>query len=429
MISRYTRPQMARLWSAEHRYECMLEVEVLVCEALARRGLIPQEAASAIRRKARVDAGRVDEIEARVHHDVIAFVTAAAESVGPEGRFLHFGMTSSDVLDTSLALLLIEAAEVLQQDLIELRRAVRDQVEKHRHTVMIGRTHGIHAEPITFGLKLAGWYAELGRGLERLRRAREGLAYGKLSGAVGTYAANDPEIEAEVLAKLGLRPEPVATQVVPRDRHASFFATLAVIGGGIERFATEVRHLQRSEVLEALEAFGKDQKGSSAMPHKRNPILSENLCGMARLLRGYAQSALEGIALWHERDISHSSVERVIAPDATTALDFMLARMTRVVEGIEVRPDAMRANLERSQGRFASEALLLALVRKGVAREQGYRWVQRCALAEGDFRKAVEADADIGKILDQQELRETLDSAHALRHVDTIINRALEDAV
>jgi len=428
MIDRYTRPEFARLWSDEHRYEVMLEVEILVCEALARRGIVPEDAVKVIREKASVDAARVAEIEAEVHHDVIAFVTAAAESVGAEGRFLHFGMTSSDVLDTALACLLVEAATQLEQALAEFAAAVRKLAEQHRDTVMVGRTHGIHAEPITFGLKLAGWYSELVRDQRRLAAAKQEISFGKLSGAVGSYAQNDPDVEAEVLERLGLRPETVGTQVVPRDRHAMFFSVLAVIGGSIERFATEIRHMQRTELLEALEPFGRGQKGSSAMPHKRNPILTENATGMARLLRSYASAALENIALWHERDISHSSVERVIAPDATTLLDFMLARMTRVVSGLDVRPDAMQRNLDLTQGRLCSEQILLKLVDKKIAREQAYRWVQRCALAEGDFRLSVAADPDISKLLSTDELAGCFTPTHALRNVGAVIDRALEES-
>ena len=426
MISRYTRPEMGHLWSDERRYELMLEVEVLVCEALAARGVIPADAVKTIRDRASVDAARVAEIEAEVHHDVIAFVTAAAESVGDAGRFLHFGMTSSDVVDTAFALQLVESVKMLTAGLETLTAAVRTQAERHRETVMAGRTHGIHAEPITFGLKLAGWYAELQRDLDRLRAAGEEIAYGKLSGAVGTYAQNGPDIEAEVLGKLGLGVEPVSTQVVPRDRHAQLFCTLAIIGGSIERYATEVRHMQRTELLEALEPFGKGQKGSSAMPHKRNPILTENICGLSRLLRSYAASALENIALWHERDISHSSVERVIAPDATIVLDFMFARMTRVVEGLDVRPEAMRRNLDITGGRLASERLLLCLVDKGVLREEGYRWVQRCAMADGDFRAAIKTDPEITKRLDAAEIEDAFDERHALVHVDAIMKRVLD---
>jgi adenylosuccinate lyase len=427
VIERYTRPHLGNIWSDEHRYALMLEVEIRVCEALAKRGIIPAEAAKLMREKASVDPARVAEIEAETHHDVIAFVTAAAESIGPEGRFLHFGMTSSDVLDTAFALQLVEAADAIEKALLELISALRKLVEAHRGTVMAGRTHGIHAEPITFGLKVSGWYAEMMRALHRLRAARTEIAHGKLSGAVGTYAMNGPDIEAEVLASLGLEVEPMSTQVVPRDRHAMFFATLATIGGGLERFATEIRHMQRTELLEALEPFGKGQKGSSAMPHKRNPILTENLSGQARLLRSYSAAAFENIALWHERDISHSSVERVIGPDATIILDFMLGRMTRVMADLDVRPDAMRRNLDITAGRLSSERILLALVDKDIAREEGYRWVQRCAMETGDFRAAVRADTDISRLLTPEELEDCFDESHALTHVDTIIDRALED--
>lgn len=426
MIPRYTRPEMAEIWSDQHRYEVMLEVETLVCESLASRDIVPADAVAEIRAKATVDAERVAEIEAEVHHDIIAFVTAAAESVGESGRFLHFGMTSSDVLDTSFAVQLVEATRILERGLIALSAAVHERAKEHSGTIMAGRSHGIHAEPITFGLKLAGWASELDRDLERLRGARAEIAFGKLSGAVGTYAVNAPEIEAEVLDKLGLKREPVATQVVPRDRHAVFFTTLAVIAGSIERFSTEMRHLQRTELLEALEPFGSGQKGSSAMPHKRNPILTENLCGLARLVRSNSLAALENIALWHERDISHSSVERVIAPDSTIALDFMLARMERVVRGMEVRPENMRANLERMGGRWGSERLLLALVDTGVRREEAYRWVQRCAMAEGDFRKAVAVDPDISTRLSEEDIAGAFTEAHAIRHVPAIMARVIK---
>jgi len=427
VIERYTRPEMGRIWSDQHRFDVMLEVEILVCEALARRGVVPEAAVRTIRERARVDPKRVAAIEAEVRHDVIAFVTAAAESVGAEGRFLHYGMTSSDVLDTAFAVQLVESCDLLLSGLRQFRSVIRAQVEAHRRTPMVGRTHGIHAEPITFGLKLAGWYAEVGRAIRRLMSARDGIAYGKLSGAVGTYANNGPDIEAEVLGHLGLRPETVSTQIVPRDRHAALFAALAITGGAIERFATEIRHLQRTEVLEALEPFGKGQKGSSAMPHKRNPILTENVCGLARLLRAYAGSALENIALWHERDISHSSAERVLAPDATIALDFMIARMTGVVRDLDVRPETMQRNLDLTRGRIDSERILLKLVAAGIAREEAYRWVQRCALPEGDFRAAILADPDITRVLPRSEIEGCFDLEHALRHVNAIIDRALEE--
>ena len=386
---------MAAVWSDAHRLDLMLETELLVCEALARRGVIPEAAVAELRSQASVDPARVAEIEAEVKHDVIAFVSAAAETVGEAGRFLHFGMTSSDVLDTALALQLVEASRLLEEGIAKLREAVGRRAREHRSTVMAGRTH-------------------------------QGIAWAKLSGAVGSYAHNGPDIEAEVLERLGLRPETVSTQVVPRDRHAAFLGALALVAAAVERFATEVRHMQRTELLEALEPFSSGQKGSSAMPHKRNPILTENLCGLARLVRSHAAIGLENIALWHERDISHSSAERVIMPDATITADFMLARMTTVIEGLEVRPETMAANLDKSGGRWASERLLLALVDRGTAREEAYRWVQRCAMADGDFRKTVAADPDITAQLTAPELADVLDLEHALRHVDTIIDRALE---
>jgi adenylosuccinate lyase len=418
---------MGALWSDQHRYDLMLEIEIAVCAALARRGTIPTAAVDEIRSKATVNADRVAEIEAVVHHDVIAFVTAVAETVGDAGRFLHFGMTSSDVVDTAFALQLVKASKILLTALDGLRAAVRRQVEAHRDTVMVGRSHGIHAQPITFGLKLSGWYAELTRARRRLETAASEIAFGKLSGAVGSYGVNGPDIEAEVLAELGLAPEPVATQVVPRDRHAAFFTALAVVAGGIERFSTEVRHLQRTELLEALEPFGKGQKGSSAMPHKRNPILSENLCGLARVVRANAMVSLENIALWHERDISHSSAERVIAPDSTIALDFMLSRMTRIVDGLEVRSETMRRNVDLTGGRMASERLLLALVDKGLQRETAYAWVQRCALADGDFRAFVAEDPDISAHLTRAEIEDAFDVRHALTHVGAIIDRGMRE--
>ena len=426
MIGRYTRPEMGRLWSEESRLGFWLEVELALVDALAERGEVPAAAARALRQNARVNGARMLEIEAEVKHDVIAFVSSVAETVGDEGRYLHLGLTSSDVVDTAFALQLRGAADLLLAGLDRLRGAVRSQALRHRQTVMIGRTHGIHAEPITFGLKCAGWYAELTRDRARLAEARAQIAYGKLSGAVGTFANNPPEVEAAVLGRLGLTPEPLATQVVPRDRHAFLFTQLAVVAGTCERIAVEIRHLQRTEVGEASEPFGKGQKGSSAMPHKRNPILAENVTGLARLVRGYAVAALEDMALWHERDISHSSVERVIGPDATIALDFMLARMTGVVEGLEVRADVMRRNMERLGPAIFSEQILLALVRRGVARDDAYRWVQRHALADGDFQAALAADADIGRHLSAREIGELFDINHHLRHIDALFTRALE---
>ncbi len=428
MIPRYTRPEMGRLWSEEARLGRWLDVELALVDVLAESGEVPAAAARSLRDKARIDVARMQAIEAEVKHDVIAFVSAVAETVGDEGRFLHLGLTSSDVVDTAFALQLRDATDLLVAGLDRLCDAVRTQAIRHRRTIMIGRTHGIHAEAITFGLKCASWYAELARDRRRLRAAREAIAYGKLSGAVGTFANNDPAVEAAVCARLGLRPEPIATQVVPRDRHALLFAQLAILGGTCERIAVEIRHLQRTEVGEVAEPFGAGQKGSSAMPHKRNPILAENLTGLARLLRGWALAALEDMALWHERDISHSSVERVIGPDATITADFMLARLAGVIEGLEVRPDAMRANLERLGGAIFSEQVLLALVRRDVARDEAYRWVQRCALgAGGDFRSRLAADPDVARHLAGADLDRLFDIEHHLRHIDHVFARALED--
>ena len=426
MIRRYTRPQMGELWSEEARLGRWLDVELGLVDVLAERGDVPLAAARRLRERARVDVARMQEIEDEVKHDVIAFVSAVTETVGDDGRFLHLGVTSSDVVDTALALQLRDAADLLVADLDGLRGAVRAQALRHRHTVMMGRTHGIHAEPITFGLKCASWYAELGRDRRRLATAREEIAYGKLSGAVGTFANIAPDVEAAVCARLGLRPEPIATQVVPRDRHAAFFGCLAIVAGSCERIALEIRHLQRTEVGEVAEPFGRGQKGSSAMPHKRNPVLSENVSGLARLVRGYALAALENIALWHERDISHSSVERVIAPDATIVMDFMLIRLAAVVEGLEVRADVMRANVERLGGAIFSEQVLLALVRRGVSRDEAYRWVQRHALVGENVQARLAADPDIRRHLEPQELATLFDTTHHLRHIDALFTRALE---
>jgi adenylosuccinate lyase len=418
---------MAHIWSDEARLQRWLEVELALVDELAARGEVPVEAARTLRRDSRIDVARMQEIEAEVKHDVIAFVSSVAEKLGDESRFLHLGLTSSDVVDTAFALQLRDAADLLLRGVDALRAAVRVQAEAHKHTPMMGRTHGIHAEPITFGLKCASWYAELGRGRRALAQARDLVAHGKLSGAVGTFANNPPEVEAGVCRRLGLTPEPIATQVVPRDRHAHFFTRLAVLAGTCERIATEIRHLQRTELGEALEPFGRGQKGSSAMPHKRNPILTENLCGLARLVRSYALAALENMALWHERDISHSSVERVIAPDATIVLDFMLARLAGVVRDLEVRPAAMAENLARLGGAVFSEQVLLALVRRGVRRDDAYRLVQRHALAGDDLAGRLAADPEITRHVSAAELAGLFDMQHALRHIEDLFSRALED--
>jgi adenylosuccinate lyase len=427
MIDRYTRPQMAAVWAEEEKLRIWLEVELLACEALAERGEIPADVPAKLRARADVSVERMRAIEREVGHDVIAFVSSVAERCGPEGRYLHLGLTSSDVLDTSFAVQLVRAADQLIAGAVQLRDTIRTQAERYRGTVMVGRTHGIHAEPITFGMKLATWYTEMQRNIGRLEAARAMIGFGKISGAVGSFAHLAPEVEAYVCRRLGLQPEPIATQVVPRDRHAQFFTTLAVVAGSLERFAIEIRHLQRSEVREAEEPFTSGQKGSSAMPHKRNPILGENVTGLARLLRAYAGAALEDIALWHERDISHSSVERVIAPDATTVLDFMLHRMTGVVRDLVVHADAMAANLERWRGAVFSEAVLLALIRKGVARDQAYRWVQRAGLKAmdgADFRTEVAGDAEIARHLSADELGRLFDLRHHLRYEEDLFRRA-----
>ena len=427
MIDRYTRPAMGAIWSEKARLERWLEVELAFVDVLAERGDVPKDAARKLRAGARTNPERMRAIEAEVKHDVIAFVSSVAETVGDEGRWLHLGLTSSDLLDTAFALQLRDAADGLVAGLDRLRAAVREQAVRHRKTPMIGRTHGMHAEPITFGLKCASWFTELGRGRRRLVAAREEIAYGKLSGAVGTFANVTPDVEAAVCARLGLRPEPIATQVVPRDRHASLFSCLAILAGTCERIAVEIRHLQRTEVGEAAEPFTKGQKGSSAMPHKRNPWMVENVVGLSRLMRGFAGAALEDIALWHERDISHSSVERVIAPDATIVLDFMLARLADIVGNLEVRADVMAENLARMGGAIFSEQVLLELVRKGVSRDEAYRWVQRHALAGGDLQQRLASDPDVVRHIPPKELATLFDLAHHLRHTDALFTRALED--
>jgi adenylosuccinate lyase len=429
MISRYTRPAMGAIWTDAARFARWLEIEILACEALAEQGRVPKSAVRTIRRRARIDADRINAIEAEVKHDIIAFVTQVAETVGPDGRFLHLGLTSSDVLDTGFALQLRDATALLLQGQDRLIAALRKLALAHKHTLAIGRTHGMHAEPITFGVKVASWHAEAVRNRGRLVAAGKEIAVGTLSGAVGVFGNVSPDVETYVLKRLGLEAEPVATQIVARDRHATYFATLAVLGASIERIALEIRHLQRTEVAEAEEPFTAGQKGSSAMPHKRNPILSENVTGLARLLRAYAGAAFENVALWHERDISHSSVERVIAPDATIALDFMLARMTGVLENLVVRPERMRANLDLHGGVVLSENLLLALVQKGAVRQDAYRWVQRAAHAslagEATFRDALAAEPEIARRLSPRDIDRLLDPARHLEHLDLLFRRGL----
>jgi adenylosuccinate lyase len=427
MIPRYSRPEMARLWSDENRFATWLEVEIAATEVLVARGDVPRDALAAIKAKARFDVARIEEIEKEVQHDVIAFVSCVAENVGPEGRWLHFGLTSSDVVDTALAILMRDACDLLRADLLDLMEAVRDRALRHKHAPMIGRTHGVHAEPMTFGLKLALWYAELQRQLARLDRARANIAFGKLSGAVGTFSHLPPEVEEAVCARLGLLPAPVSSQVLQRDRHAEVMTTLALIAASLEKFATEIRALQKTEVREVEEPFGSGQKGSSAMPHKRNPIGCEQVAGLARLVRTNALASMENIALWHERDISHSSVERVIVPDSFLALDHMLARFTRIVKGMTVDEARMRQNLDLGQGLVFSGRLLLELTAKGMRREDAYRVVQSHATdawkSESDFRLRVQADPEIRKVLSDAEIEGVFRLERYLTHVDAVFDR------
>ncbi len=431
MIERYSRPQMAALWTAEARLQIWFEIEAHAANAMAELGTIPREAAAAVWARGRFEVARVAEIEAEVHHDVIAFLTNVAEHVGPEARFLHQGMTSSDVLDTALAVQLARASDILLADLDALLAALHRRAHEYKYTPTIGRSHGIHAEPTTFGLKLATYYAEFTRARTRLTNARAEIATAALSGAVGTYAHIDPRVEAHVAEKMGLTPEPISTQVIPRDRHAMFFATLAVIASSVERLATEIRHLQRTEVREAEEYFAPGQKGSSAMPHKRNPVLTENLTGLARMVRAYALPAMEDVALWHERDISHSSVERSIGPDATITLDFALARLTRVVDQLVVYPERMAANLASTGGLVHSQQVLLALTQAGMAREDAYRAVQRSAMGVWEaggtgalqLRDLLAADPEITDRLSAADLDHLFSLAPHFAHVDTVFKR------
>ncbi|MBU2786526.1 MAG: adenylosuccinate lyase [Acidithiobacillus ferriphilus] len=431
MIERYTRPEMGALWTQDAKYQAWLDVELAACRALAVRGQIPADALAEIEAKAAFDSARIEEIELEVKHDVIAFLTSVAEHVGPSSRFIHLGLTSSDVVDTGFALQLKRSGVLLLEGMDRLYRALVKLAWKHKDTLMIGRSHGIHAEPITFGLKVAVWCAEAQRNRQRLVSAIAAVSAGMLSGAVGTFANIDPGVEDAVCAELGLTPELASTQVISRDRHAEFFGVLAVIAGSIEKIAVEIRHLQRTEVLEAEEPFSAGQKGSSAMPHKRNPILSENLTGLARLLRGYAGMALEDIALWHERDISHSSVERVIGPDACIVMDFMFHRASGLLERLVVYPQRMLENLHKMHGLIFSQRVLLALTEKGMLREDAYRVVQRSAMqvweANADFKSLLAADLQIQPYLNAQELTELFDLAYHTRNIDAIFARVFPE--
>lgn len=427
MIPRYSREKMTAIWSPENRYQKWLDIEILACEAMAERGEIPEDSLKNIQEKAGFDVGRIDEIEKTTKHDVIAFLTSVTEKVGNDGRFIHMGLTSSDILDTSLALLLREAADILIDDLDQLLAQLKKKAYDYKNTLMIGRSHGIHAEPITFGLKMALWFTEMERNRERMIRARETISTGKLSGAVGTFSFIDPGIETYVCKKLRLKPAPVSSQIVQRDRHAEYFTTMAIIASSLDKFSQEIRLLQRTEVQEVEEFFSPGQKGSSAMPHKRNPVLSENLSGLSRLMRSYALSAMEDVALWHERDISHSSVERIIGPDATILLDFMLSRFTGLVEQLVVYPKRMLVNLQMTKGVIFSQMVLLKLIEKGVTREDAYAIVQRNAMRswqEGvEFRELLLQDGEVNSQLGPEELAGVFKVENFLTHVDFIFDR------
>jgi adenylosuccinate lyase len=432
MIPRYSRPDMVRIWEPEQRFRIWFEIEAHACDAQAKLGVIPKSAAKAVWEHGAFEVARIDEIERETHHDVIAFLTNLAEHVGEEARFVHQGMTSSDVLDTCLAVQLARASDLLLDDMDALLAALRKRATEHKNTLCVGRSHGIHAEPTTFGLKLATHYAAFQRGRERLKRARAEIATCAISGAVGTFASIDPRVEQHVAEKMGLSVEPISTQVIPRDRHAAYFATLGTIAASVETLATEIRHLQRTEVREVEEYFAPGQKGSSAMPHKRNPVLSENLTGLARVVRAAVAPALENVALWHERDISHSSVERIIAPDTTIALDFALARLTGVVENLLVYPEAMRRNLDQLGGLIHSQAVLLALTQAGLAREAAYALVQRVAMrvwaGDGNFLDLLRNEADVTKHLAPKALAACFDEARHTKHASTIFGRVFGEA-
>ena len=430
MIERYTRKEMGYIWTDENKYGTWLKVEILACEAMADIGKIPQKSLKNIQKKAAFSVERIEEIEEETRHDVIAFLTNVAEHVGPDSRYIHMGLTSSDILDTSMAYLLKQAGKIILSDSQMLLTAIKAKAMKHKNTIMIGRSHGIHAEPITFGLKLAVWYDEMRRNKERLERAIETISYGKLSGAVGTFANTPPRVEAYVCRKLGLKPAPASTQIIQRDRYAEYFTTLAIMASTIEKIALEIRHLQRTEVLEAEEFFSKGQKGSSAMPHKRNPIGSENLCGLARIVRTNAMAAIENNPLWHERDISHSSVERIIAPDSTILMDYMLNRVTGLIKKLVVYPKRMTENLNKLKGLIFSQQILLALAESGVTREDAYKMVQIQAMRvwkeNKDFRDLISKDENICAHLDQEKIEEIFDVGYHLKYISAIYKRVFE---
>ena len=431
MIPRYSRERMSAVWSPENRYRKWLDIELLACEAMARLGTIPTKSLQNIKKKAAFDINRIEEIEKTTKHDVVAFLTSVTEKVGQDGRFIHMGLTSSDILDTSLAVLLKEAADILMEDIDQLLEALKAKAFAYKDTVMIGRSHGIHAEPVTFGLKMALWYQEMVRNRGRLIRAREAIAYGKIAGTVGTFSFIDPAVEEYVCRKLRLKPAPVSSQIVQRDRHAEYFCTLAIIASSLDKFAQEIRLLQRTEVREAEEYFSPGQKGSSAMPHKRNPVLSENISGLARLMRSYALAALEDVALWHERDISHSSVERVIGPDATILLDFMLSRFAGLVEKLVVYPNRMLANLDMTRGVIFSQMVLLKLIEKGMSREGAYAIVQKHAMQSWEkgkeFKPLLMKDRGVMACMNRRELDAVFRVENFLGQIDFIFKRVFGD--
>jgi len=427
LIPRYSREKMSTIWSPENRYQKWLDIEILACEAMAQRGEIPDKSLNNIKKKAAFNVSRIEELEKITKHDVIAFLTSVTERVGEDGRFIHMGLTSSDILDTSLAVLLKEASDILIDDLNQLLSVLKNKALRYRDTLMIGRSHGVHAEPITFGLKMALWYQEIERNLARIIRAKDTISCGKISGAVGTFSFIDPSVEEYVCEKLGLKPAPVSSQIIQRDRHAEYFTTLAIIGSSIDKFSQEIRLLQRTEVREVEEYFTSGQKGSSAMPHKRNPVLSENLSGLARLMRSYALASLEDIALWHERDISHSSVERVIAPDATILLDFMLGRFTELVDKLVIYPDRMLANLNMTRGVIFSQMVLLKLIDKGMSRESAYSVAQKNAMKswqeDMDFKQLLLADDEVMSCLNSEDINDVFKIENFLKHIGFIFNR------
>ncbi len=432
MISRYTRPDMGRIWEAEYRYAKWLEVEIAACEGMAEQGLIPKEALQNIKERAAFSVDRILEIEEETKHDVIAFLTNVAEYVGADSHYIHMGLTSSDILDTSFALLLKEAMDMVIHGAKEFMVVIKQRAMEHKYTMMIGRSHGIHAEPITFGLKLAVWYSEMERNLKRLEEAYDIISYGKLSGAVGTFANISPEIESFAMKRLGLKPAEISTQIIQRDRHAQYFSSLAILAGTLEKIAVEIRHLQRTEVLEAEEPFGKGQKGSSAMPHKKNPIGSENISGLARLVRSNCLAAMENMPLWHERDISHSSVERVIGPDSTILVDYMLHRLTGILRGLVVHSERMIENLNKTRGLVFSQQVLIKLAEKGMERQKAYVMVQRNAMevwdTGGEFKQLITQDQEIAKHLSRQEIEEIFDLDYHLKYVDELFERVFGDA-